>query len=618
MNRTYLTLRGEVFYFRRVIPADLRQHFSQQEIWKSTRCTLKRAAMALVCRWSSAFDDVAIKIRSNVLNKEQIGVVVQDYMRTLLDGMEDLRDKGTNLYDFYTTPPVYSLDFCPVIGKAFEGAFSRDSKLVSDDKQQALIQFYQDHINELKGILTAGYVADRYEQDNCAFLVDVEIIVLSYKHGVSDEEFRMFYRAYVKAKIAAYGVEMLRVKGDYGNSYDDANRGLLVKPETVPVPQDKALAQGPLLSELVHRYFETQESQRQRKAKTVLEYRGMLDEFIEIIGDKRVDQLCRNDIHAYLKVAKGLPANRKKAKIYRDKSIDDILALPNVKPQAGQTIKNGLRQVKSFCAWLADEGYAERNVSTGINHVVRKRKRQNEERAAYSQQDLSNLVNGLRAERMQEHQRLGLRPNTTFLGRPERFWVPLLSLFCGFRLEEACQLLVTDIQQVEGNWCAVCDWFDEDGVEVKSLKNTASKRAMPIPQVLLDLGFMAFWAQTKAAGHARLFHRLSKGRADGKYQANFRDWYNGQKGKGVGFENKYVDDCSSKSFHSLRHTYATALGHMDISDRLLSELMGHTKETLAGKRYMKEYRLDTKLEVMNMIDFGVDFVGVLGQWDDWH
>lgn len=616
MNKTYLMQRGEVFYFRRAIPADIRQHFFKQEIWKSTRCTRKREALALVRRWSSAFDDVATLIRSTVLTKEQIGVIVQDYMRTLLDGMEDLRDKGANLNDFYVAPPVYSSDFGPVIGRAFEGTFSRDGKLISADKRRELVRFYQAQINNLKEILTAGYVADRYEQDNCAFHVDLEIVVLSYQHGVTDENFRMFYRAYVKAKIAAYGVEMLRVKGDYGNSYDGANRGLLVKSE--PVQQDEALPQGPLLSELVHQYFETQESQRQRKSKTVLEYRGMLDEFIEIIGDKRVDQLCRNDIHAYLKVAKGLPANRKKAKIYRDKSIDDILALPNVKPQAGQTIKNGLRQVKSFCAWLADEGYAERNVSTGINHVVLKRKRQNEERAAYSQQDVSNLVNGLRAERMQEHQRLGLRPNTTFLGRPERFWVPLLSLFCGFRLEEACQLLVTDIQQVEGNLCAVCDWFDEDGVEVKSLKNTASKRAMPIPQVLLDLGFMAFWAQTKAAGHTRLFHRLSKGRADGKYQANFRDWYNGQKGKGIGFENKYVDDCSSKSFHSLRHTYATALGHMDISDRLLSELMGHAKETLAANRYMKEYGLDKKLEVMNLIDYDVDFVGVLGHWDDWH
>lgn len=38
-----------------------------------------------------------------------------------------------------------------------------------------------------------------------------------------------------------------------------------------------------------------------------------------------------------------------------------------------------------------------------------------------------------------------------------RYWVPLICLFSGMRLNEACQLDVTDVRELEGVW--ICNGF---------------------------------------------------------------------------------------------------------------------------------------------------------------
>ncbi|WP_321530942.1 DUF6538 domain-containing protein [uncultured Desulfuromonas sp.] len=616
MGATHLLRRGEVYYFRRTVPIDIRRYFFRSQIWKSTRCTQKCEAMALVRQWSAAFDRVALKIRSGVLSPEEIEQIVQNYVQTFLDNVEHHRDKGSSLVDVAYSKPQMAVPFDWNSDLAeLKGAFPLSGGTTTVEQRERLILHYENKIRLFRQSLAAG---DIPAPEGCQLGLDLQVLAIADKYGVEEKGFRILYRRVLKAMISAYGVEIERLRGNYDNGYDATGaEALSVRPMKVePKPPVKPV--GPKMSELIDRYFDALAGQRQRKKKTVAEYRGMLADLIEIVGDKRVEDLCRDDVHQYLTVQKRLPANRNKAKAYRGLSVSQIMGMSDVTPQSETTIKNAFRQVKAFCAWLADEGIVERNVTSGINFTVVKRRREDEERDAYSREDVENLVKGLKAERRMDHKRWGERDNTTFLGRPERFWVPLLSLFCGLRLEEACQLLVTDVYQDEGVWCVKCDWFDGNGAEVKSLKTPSSKRVLPIPNTLIELGFIDFWDQTKQEGQQRLFYRLTKGTADEKYQANIRDWYNGQKGKHEGFENRYIDDSPRKSFHSLRHTYGTAIGHMDITDRLHAELMGHAKATISGNRYMKPHPINMKLEILNQIDYGVDFKGELGHWNDWH
>ncbi len=66
--------------------------------------------------------------------------------------------------------------------------------------------------------------------------------------------------------------------------------------------------------------------------------------------------------------------------------------------------------------------------------------------------------------------------------RDARFWVPLLALFHGARVEEFCDLYRRDIQQDEGGtwFMHIRPWKDEDSGERRTLKTFAATRRVPI------------------------------------------------------------------------------------------------------------------------------------------
>lgn len=426
--------------------------------------------------------------------------------------------------------------------------------------------------------------------------LDIELGTVAYAEMVSEV---------TKQLTTFWKTQAERAVGNYDNPYD-----LAVRVPEIDFEEDK-----PLLSELIEKYIETrhkvQKESVSQNVKTVNGYRAMLKLFIRIIGDRPANRLAIDDIDEYLKILQQLPSNLNKSSLYKGMTIAEILDMDDVEPMAGKTIKNNLRQAKSFCKWLYERDYLSKDVAASHSYTPDDTRKDSEERKVYERDDIQGMVNGFISERSAQTRR--------FMARPERFWVPILSLFGGFRLEEVCQLLVADITEVTEIWCVDCNWYDGRGKKVKKFKNKNATRVQPLHQTVLDLGFMSYVRAMRDAGHERLFPLLTPRPSDnGKLGGNLSAWYNGQKGSYKGFENQYVDTDPDKAFHSLRHSFCTAVEHPGMSDRMLSDLMGHAKETTASKRYTKEQAASLKLVEIERIDYGVDFVGQLGHWDDWH
>ncbi len=76
-----------------------------------------------------------------------------------------------------------------------------------------------------------------------------------------------------------------------------------------------------------------------------------------------------------------------------------------------------------------------------------------------------------------------------------RFWIPLLALFSGARVEELCQLKADDIGRCVETGTPFYQITNEgeahDG-RAKTLKNKNSVRLIPIHQTLIDIGFLRF------------------------------------------------------------------------------------------------------------------------------
>ena len=70
-------------------------------------------------------------------------------------------------------------------------------------------------------------------------------------------------------------------------------------------------------------------------------------------------------------------------------------------------------------------------------------------------------------------------------------WVPLIGMYSGMRLNEICQLQLTDIRESKDG-IPYFDVTDSDDPQNKRKKNDNSKRAVPIHPELVSLGLLQY------------------------------------------------------------------------------------------------------------------------------
>lgn len=151
------------------------------------------------------------------------------------------------------------------------------------------------------------------------------------------------------------------------------------------------------------------------------------------------------------------------------------------------------------------------------------------------------------------------------------YWLPLLGLFTGARLNELCQLLKVDIRQEsyydQAQQEHVC-WVMEitDAGEGQKLKNSASWRRIPIHPTLIEMGFIDF---VRLSPGPRVFHELTASKAYDSISASWSKWFS-----------RYLTNIGLKSdalvFHSFRHTFKYFSRHNSLPDSLQYAILGHT------------------------------------------
>lgn len=169
--------------------------------------------------------------------------------------------------------------------------------------------------------------------------------------------------------------------------------------------------------------------------------------------------------------------------------------------------------------------------------------------------------------------------------KPQYWWAPMIGLFTAARVNEVCQLKLSDIIQERGVWCiAFRKTLDKDlAADPKkkrrsrqSMKGAGCMRVIPIAQPLLDAGFLDFVEDMRATGHPRLFPLLSAGvnRTTGETNARYSQQFVvdfGRYLKDLGFE-------KGIGFHAFRHTLATELDFNDVPEKQIALVTGHTTD----------------------------------------
>lgn len=159
--------------------------------------------------------------------------------------------------------------------------------------------------------------------------------------------------------------------------------------------------------------------------------------------------------------------------------------------------------------------------------------------------------------------------------KPHFYWVPLIGLFTGARINEICQLRCNDIQDYQGTWI-LSMLAEHDDQEAKT---EASLRVVPVHPQLLELGLLEYSqmvARVTGDKGSMLFPHLVKDKT-GYAKSSSRQWgnYLGRLG---------LND-PMKVFHSLRPTANNRLKQAGVDEEKRCQLVGHVHDTVNSEIY---------------------------------
>ncbi len=192
-----------------------------------------------------------------------------------------------------------------------------------------------------------------------------------------------------------------------------------------------------------------------------------------------------------------IPPNRSKAPQYRNKSLREIIALQPKTTLSVTTVNKYLTRMSAFFDWAKRHGYTGQNWFDGLQ--IKGGKTPREQRDRFSDEDLRALFS---SDIFSNHA----------LKHPYYYWLPLLALHTGCRVNELSQLLVDDVTERGG--IAVLS-VNDDGE--KRLKNASSKRLIPLHSVLIELGFLEYVEAKRQTQSKQLFPKLKPRRVDQWY-----------------------------------------------------------------------------------------------------
>lgn len=339
--------------------------------------------------------------------------------------------------------------------------------------------------------------------------------------------------------------------------------------------------------------FKPDSARRKMEAKNI---------FIEFKGDLPLQAVDRAALRDFANRIKEIPADRDKVKAKHrlsQVSMAELIEfgkknqLPTLTPNAQRKL---LEELSYFFNWAITEQMITTSPAVGlaveaVSKVGRSKRREQDARKALSSAELASVL-GL------EWFANGVGNRTAdgvfYHYRPHYYWLPLLAIYAGGRLNELCQLYLDDIKSeydiayidfnLDGEGKLDADDGDEGhGENDKSLKNTSSFRKVPVHSELIRLGFLDYVSALREAGRTRLFEELKHDPIKG-YGKPAGKWFNDViLGKRLGIARD-----GRTTFHSLRHNYASALGRTTAGSNQRADLMGHRRKGTTGDvRYDK-------------------------------
>jgi integrase len=330
---------------------------------------------------------------------------------------------------------------------------------------------------------------------------------------------------------------------------------------------------GPTLSHLAKLYLEEGKRGGTWREVSTFEVERSLRDLFELMGDMPAEAF---DVHQARLLKERLsrcPQYFGLRPEYEGKTLKQVVESgATYKTITAVTVNNRLRKLSAFLNWCKSNGYVADNPLVGMKAMTGSAK---EARLSFDRSDLTILLN---LECLQKQA----------CKHPWRYWLPLLGRATGARLEELCQLRVDDFIEQQGIQCIRID----DSRDGQNLKNTSSRRVLPLHPTLIDLGVLQHVESVRASGADRLFPELEPVR--GKLGHAPSKWFGRYKTK-LGITDM------RKTFHSFRHTLIDDLRDAGVQDSLIKRIAGHEDGAVTFSIYGSRSPLKAMAEALRHI-----------------
>jgi integrase len=259
------------------------------------------------------------------------------------------------------------------------------------------------------------------------------------------------------------------------------------------------------------------------------------------------------------------------------------------------------RAVQSFFEWCAAEQYAPDDPSAGLKLEMRKGETKRSP-PPFTAEELKRLFRTPLYSGY--HSRSRLSEPGACQRREGHWWSGVLLMFTGLRAGELSQFLPEDFVFSSEIPHLKVRTEDALGERVKTTKNAASVRDVPLAWPLLELGLAEFVAaRAKVNPKARVFREFRPGTQGRKSDGLTKFWSR--------YLKKFDLWKEGRSTHVWRHTVIACLRANDVPIEDIAAFVGHSRGTVT-EGYGGSYPLSRKLKTVTNLDYGFDVVAALG------
>lgn len=569
------------FYFRLVVPKDLRPQLQKREIriflGASKKLEAQRKAGVYSAIIWNMFDAVRRgDKRVDKLTADKIKEIVRKYVEDKL--FEDEIERATR--------------------PTLPGTISIEEYIGSEEEYYDEQYPDESEVDSLQDCLSSYRLA--LDKNNFTYVKE-DALELGKSNGIStkeeDVEFKFLSRELLKAEIIITQQKIKRILDEFRGEYTALKAPEWAMPEVKPKSHPHANLK---LSKAVKVFIEEKAEEKQVRPSTKAQNTMRLNQLVTWTNDPAITDITQDMLRDVMKLLSFYPKNKEKSKKYRTWSLGKIRKqeadIPEEDRMSVKTRKDYISLYNYFLGWLK----TLYELSPWLDAILKAPKdtsSPNKKKAMFSQEDLINIFS--LPEYVAEDE------------KPYKFWLPLMALFTGARREELLQLHLSDFIIKDDTKCInITDLEDEDedgeSAGTKQLKNTVSRRIVPIHDELLNLGLWRYVEELRAKGCKRLFEELKPSGPDLKYGHSLsQSWYSKVLSR-AGVKGDKAN--GKKTFHSYRHTFISHCTHKLLPDPYVYYITGHSyKSDVHNVTYVDDYPADgLKREVMDKVDFGVD------------